>query len=97
MHLGIDYHSTLVGFGLQVRVEKQFKTDVEKHQKLRCFWQDAGAGQEGKEFTHSLVRGMPAVWAEGFARIRSVLYRLIGYLAALRFCIVFAMPFWIDF
>ena len=34
MHLGIDCHSILVGFGVQVWVEKQLKTDVEKHQKL---------------------------------------------------------------
>ena len=34
MHLGIDYHSILVGFGLQVRVEKRFKTDVEKHENF---------------------------------------------------------------
>ena len=46
------------GFGLQVRVEKRFKTDVEKHQKLLCFWQEAGPGQEVKEFSHSLVRGI---------------------------------------
>ena len=28
MHLGIDCHSILVGFGVQVWLEKQLKTDV---------------------------------------------------------------------
>ena len=38
---------------------KTTKNICRKHKKLYCFCEEAGSGQEGKEFTHSLVRGIP--------------------------------------
>ena len=57
----------------------RFKTDIGKHQKLGCFWQEARSGQEVKEFSHSLVRGIPRTQDPGFR-------------AGLEICLLYTSP-----
>ena len=49
---------------------KTIKNGCRNHKNLYCFCEEAGAGQEGKEFTHSLVRGIPQAHAQTRKKIR---------------------------